>query len=111
MRDPIRDFGLAVHIERKRQKITQQELAEKLGMTIRTLSKIENGKDNPRFDTVAIIVNELRISFDSIILDRTYKDSTVPYCVRDYFAGMSETQAKKYIDLCQQVDLLASDNT
>lgn len=42
MRDPIRDFGLAVHIERKRQKITQQELAEKLGMTIRTLSKIEN---------------------------------------------------------------------
>ena len=42
MRDPIRDFGLAVQIERKRQKITQQELAEKLGMTIRTLSKIEN---------------------------------------------------------------------
>lgn len=85
MRDPISDFGLAVHVERKRQKITQQQLAEKLSSTKRTLSKIEKGKDNPRLDTVAIIAKELKISLDAILLDCSNENDAGPNCVREFF--------------------------
>jgi len=105
MHDPIAEFGSAVRAKRAGLDLTQRELAEKMNTSIRTVSKVENAQNNPRFETVIHFAQELHIGLDAIVFG-TSDEGSVPYCVRDYFSGMSEEQARKYIELCKQADLL-----
>lgn len=93
-------LAFAVQNGRKREKITQAELAEKLHMSIRTIQDIENQKSNPKFETIVLICKELNISFDAIL----YPDlpvATVSKTVVDFFKDKSEIESKKYISLCK----------
>ena len=74
-------------------------------MCTRTVIEIEKCKSNPRFETVALISEEMDISLDGIVFhDRA--PQTVAKCVIDYFAGKSEAEPQKYIDLCMSADKL-----
>ncbi|TJX41064.1 XRE family transcriptional regulator, partial [Soehngenia saccharolytica] len=55
--------------------------------------------------TVALISEEMDISLDGIVFhDRA--PQTVAKCVLDYFAGKSEEESQRYIDLCMSADKL-----
>lgn len=45
-------FGDKVLKYRKSAKLTQEDLAEQANISVRQLSDIENGKANPKLDTV-----------------------------------------------------------
>ena len=95
-------LAFAVRNGRKREKLTQAELAERLHMSIRTIQDIENQKNNAKFETIVLICKELNISFDAIL----YPDipvSSVSKCVIDFFKNKSESESQKYIDLCKKV--------
>ena len=64
-------LAFAVQNGRKREKITQAELAERLHMSIRTIQDIENQKSNPKFETIILICKELNISLDAVIFPET----------------------------------------
>ena len=86
-------------------KLTQREVAERLNMSTRTILAIETCKSSPRFETVALISEEMDISLDGIVFhDRA--PQTVAKCVLDYFAGKSEEESQRYIDLCMSADKL-----
>ena len=71
----------------------------------RTVIEIEKCKSNPKFETVALISEEMDISLDGIVFhDRA--PQTVAKCVIDYFAGKSDAESQKYIDLCMSADKL-----
>ncbi len=94
-------LAFAVRNSRKREKLTQAELAERLHMSIRTIQDIENQKNNAKFETIVLICKELNISFDAIL----YPDipvSTIPKSVIDFFKNKSESESQKYIDLCEK---------
>ena len=94
-------LAFAVRNGRKRENLTQAELAEKLHMSIRTIQDIENQKNNPKFETIVLICKELNISFDAIL----YPDlpvTTVSKTVIDFFKDKSEIDTQKYIDLCKK---------
>lgn len=94
-------LAFAVRNGRKREKLTQVELAERLHMSIRTIQDIENQKSNPKFETVVLICKELNISLDAIL----YPDlpvATVSKTVIDFFKDKNEIEAQKYIDLCKK---------
>ena len=44
------NLGKVVRVARKRKRITQDYLAEKVGVQPRTILEIENGRGNPRFE-------------------------------------------------------------
>lgn len=91
-------FAKELREKREARKTTQIELAEKLNMCSRTIIEIENRKSNPRFETVALIAKEMNISLDGIVFyDELPRE--IPKCVIDFFAGKSEAEAQKYIDL------------
>ena len=91
--------------KREQKKITQCELAERLNMCTRTIIELEKCKSNPRFETVALITEEMDISLDGIVFhDRA--PQTVAKCVADFFAGKSDAESQKYIDLCMSADKL-----
>ena len=60
-------FAHKLREKREQGKITQRELADRLNMCSRTIIEIENCKSNPRFETVALIAEEMNISLDGIV--------------------------------------------
>ena len=98
-------FAQRLREKRAQDKLTQREVAERLSMSIRTIVDIETCKSSPRFETVALISEEMDISLDGIVFhDRA--PQTVAKCVADFFAGKSDAESQKYIDLCMSADKL-----
>ena len=60
-------FAQKLREKREQKKITQRELAERLNMCTRTVIEIEKCKSNPKFETVALISEEMDISLDGIV--------------------------------------------
>lgn len=60
-------FAQKLREKREQKKITQRELAERLNMCTRTVIEIEKCKSNPKFETVALISKEMRISLDAVV--------------------------------------------
>ncbi|MEV7212181.1 helix-turn-helix transcriptional regulator [Kitasatospora cineracea] len=53
--DPRETFGRALREHRQEARLTQQELAAKAGLGVRTLSDLERGAAGPRPATVALL--------------------------------------------------------
>ncbi len=60
-------LGDAVKEERLRRNLSQNTLAEKSGVSLRTISDIENYKANPRFDNLCSLASYLNLSIDMVI--------------------------------------------
>ena len=67
MNNPLDLFAWKVRSERKRQHLTQKQLAERLGMNSRTIIDLETCQSNPKFETVVLVAKELNISVDAAI--------------------------------------------
>lgn len=61
-------LGDLVKDKRQRLKLSQNTLAEKSHVSLRTVADIESYNGNPRFETLFLLVQYLNISLDSIIL-------------------------------------------
>lgn len=66
MQDAKRNLGKAVRAARKMKSLTQEQLAEKLGVQSRMVLEIENGRGNPRFDSLYPMMRLLDIPANDI---------------------------------------------
>jgi len=105
MKNPLDLFAADLRTARTKRNLTQQELADKLHMSVRTIIEIEKCKSSPRFETVATLARELNISLDAVVF-QDIKSDTVLKSVIDFFSDKSEDEIQKYIALCQQADML-----
>ena len=94
MNNPLDLFAWKVRSERKRQHLTQKQLAERLGMNPRTIIDLETCQSNPKFETVVLVAKELNISVDAAIFPEMV-NQTVSKTVVDFFAGKSEAENRK----------------
>lgn len=62
----LKKFGKLIKIERVRNELSQEELAEKVGVSTRTISLIESGLQHPKFFLV-VKISEI-LNFDVNIL-------------------------------------------
>lgn len=62
----IDNLGGAIKTARQEKVITQSQLAERLGITLRHLKAIENSGQKPSYDLLARTVRELDISGDTV---------------------------------------------
>ena len=104
MNNPLDSLGLAVKAARQKKGYSQKSLAAKLNMSVRTILEIENFRSNPKFETIALLARELDINLNSIVFPDAVLPDTVSKSVLDFFAGKSETEAEKYIALCEQAN-------
>jgi transcriptional regulator with XRE-family HTH domain len=108
MNNPHNAFGKAVRAERIKRNLTQVQLAEKLGMSKRTVIQVERCQSNPKFETVLLLAQELEISLDAIVFPETVSPNNVPKCVHEFFRSKSELESQKFIDLCRNAESLKS---
>ena len=66
MKYDLKALGKSIKIERIKNDLTQEELAEKLNVSTRTISLIESGLQHPKFFLVAAMSEVLK--FDLNIL-------------------------------------------
>lgn len=67
MNERLKKFGKTVKVERIRNDITQEHLAEMLNVSTRTVSLIENGLQHPKFFLAADMVKILHININDFI--------------------------------------------
>ena len=60
--DRLTYLGIRIHDARKACKLTQQELADETGVSIKMIQCIENGSVNPSYEILFPIVNRLGLT-------------------------------------------------
>lgn len=106
MQTPIDKLANRVREARGEQDLSLTDLAEKLSMNSHTIMGFENGKTNPRAETVLLIAAALHISIDSVL----YSESTMPNAVSaevlEFFSNKSKEEAADYIAICRQIEAM-----
>lgn len=110
MNNALGAFGIAVRKARMNRNLTQIQLAEKLGMSKRTVIQAERGQSNPKFETIVLLAQELEISLDAILFPDIALTENVSLCVYEFFKDKSQHESQKFIDLCRNVASL-NDNS
>lgn len=59
-------LGMRIKEFREKRKFTQDKLAEIVGIDPKHLSRIENGRNYPSFETLEKILDSLEISYEDI---------------------------------------------
>ena len=60
------DLGLSIKTARLSKKLTQEEVAEKLGVSVTTVSNWETGINNPSLPKAAAMADMLGVSIDRL---------------------------------------------
>lgn len=66
MQEAKKNLGRVIRAARKKKGITQEDLAEQIGVQARMVLEIENGHGNPRFDGLYTAVRLLDIPSNDI---------------------------------------------
>lgn len=61
-----RSVGKRLRIIRRKKRLTQEEVAEKIRMHVSTLGRIERGESNPPVHTIEKIAKTLRIKVSEL---------------------------------------------
>lgn len=66
----IEKSGKRIRTLRKEKGITQEDFANRIGMSYKTINAIENGSKGTKIDTLVLMAEELETTLDYIILGR-----------------------------------------
>ncbi len=70
MEQKFRDIlAINIKVERTRKRLTQEELAEKSGISTKHITKIENGRVTPSIYFVYNIARALGVSIDKLVTE------------------------------------------
>ena len=67
MKDNLKKLGKKIKIERVKNDLSQEQLAEKTGVSTRTISLVESGLQHPKFLLVVKLVKVLDIDIKKLI--------------------------------------------
>ncbi len=110
-------LGENIQTIRKHRGMKQQELADKIGINMQSLSKIERGVNYPTFDTLEKIMDVLGVTPNELLSGEwKYIDHTEPYIMDiikreqdfnvslDYCLKMNFSMTKKNADFTWNIN-------
>lgn len=71
-----KDIGQFIATKRREQNLTQEQLAEKIGVSNKTVSKWETGKTMPDYSVVELLCEVLNISVSELIAGKEKETDT-----------------------------------
>ena len=95
---------------RKRNKLTQEDLAEKLGISVQSISKWENGHALPETATLPLLSQCLNCSIDSILLPVATRDRDFQNFANAVGGKQAELALQLYGKLKEKFDFTVSYN-
>lgn len=70
-------IGLKVQALRKSQNLTQEDLAEKVGVSWRTISNLETGRTVPKLELIYDLSRYFNIGMDELLNNRIQASKTI----------------------------------
>ncbi|MBL0026348.1 MAG: serine hydrolase [Saprospiraceae bacterium] len=70
-------LGRNVLYQRKLKGYSQEKLADKTGLTVRTIQRIEKDEVNPHLETVHMIANSLEIKVEDLLIIQDPREETI----------------------------------
>lgn len=93
-------LGDRVRLAREKKSLTQEQLAEEIGVSNNYISNIECNHSIPSLDTLVKICNVLGVTPDYVLLDSLYKSTEY---LRDDIAEMLKNCSSKTMHLISKV--------
>ena len=110
MQDYAKALGDAVKDARVHAGLTQEELAERTGMSTRTVMNIEKGKGNPELTTVAPLICALQIDPNLVFYPERRESSEAQQQLISLVRGLSDAEAaaaapaiRGIIEMCRRM--------
>lgn len=72
------DIGRFIAEKRKQKNLTQEQLAERIGVSNKTVSKWENGKCMPDYSVIELLCKELDITVTELLDGKASDSSEMP---------------------------------
>lgn len=94
-------LGESIYRNRKRQKMTQAELAEKAGVTEQTIRKIEHGEGNPQLDVLCALVTTLMIDPSEIFYPQAAPEDPARKQLEIMIADCSDDQIRDLLPVVE----------
>ena len=93
-------IGLHIKELRKHKEFSQEKLADKMNMSVKYLSNIERGKENPTLDTFMKIATALHIELSEVF---NYSPEKSPKELRDTVINLIKGSDKKQLKLFAEI--------
>ena len=84
-----------ISLKRKEKNLTQEQLAEKIGVSNKTVSKWENGKCMPDYSVIEILCNELGITVSELLDGEENEKSIRIYDEKEILGMIKDIQELK----------------
>ena len=88
-------IGKFKSLKRKEKNLTQEQLAEKIGVSNKTVSKWENGKCMPDYSVIEILCNELGITVSELLDGEENEKSIRIYDEKEILGMIKDIQELK----------------
>ncbi len=88
-------IGQTIAQKRKAKNMTQSQLAEKLNISNKTISKWENGKCMPDYSIIEQLCSELDITLNELISGKTEPETNNEKQLLDLFRKIQELEKQK----------------
>lgn len=92
-------LGDVVRITRKSRHLSQEALAEKIGVCKRTIIDIENNTGNPKFEILYPLVRELDLPLYQVFYPEMEEDSKIKNVLLQELNSCSEYEMKIILSL------------
>jgi transcriptional regulator with XRE-family HTH domain len=105
-------FGLRLFNARKARGMTQQELADKVGITKRMVANYEGLSDGPTVERVSELAHALGVTVSYLLGESTLKniEPEVPPSLRKHVEKLKKLPAKDQKTAIRMIDALAAQN-
>lgn len=96
-------FGNNIRKKRKELYLTQDELAERLGIGQQSLSRIERGVMAPKFERLEDIANALQCSVSALFYAERCEKDEIDWIIRENLQDLQEKEQKIILKLIAEV--------
>lgn len=96
----FKSIGKRIKIARIRTNMTQESVADKIGVTLQHVSNIETGNSSVSLTTLVAIANLLNVSVDELLCDTVLKSKAVFIKeADDIFKDCNEYEVRVLVDV------------
>lgn len=94
MNKPTNELGSIVRAKRKSKNMSQEALAEKIGVCKRTIIDIENNTGNPKFELLCLLVWELDLPLYRVFYPKVTENSEIRNMLLKELSDCSDYEMK-----------------
>lgn len=103
MNQSVSALGDAVRTTRKNKHLSQEALAERIGVCKRTIIDIENNTGNPKFEVLCLLVRELDLPLYQVFYPEMSKNLEIKNVIMKELSGCSDYEMKVILSVIKSL--------